>query len=423
MKQNLVGLFVILGMALCLVACGNNDSVSNQTAEEGDNEQEFAVDENIGQLEAEGYSKVSDIAYAKIEGEQGDETVYLNYYTNAPKTALYTVSKFQDYLGDCRCVIKWNGKEYDTDEWNKAQTEDEFVNMLPTEWQEIAKGMLVDSNGADNLVTTATSEAIDTDVKNIVEKYQETLKAESENQEASEAEEDSDTEIIDTFEYEYDENNKVVVAIASDTETDKISISVFGNYGEENKGLLQCDFSYICACALAESIDMTFGATVGEEYYMYMMKDGVIVMNTVPLDDMLNVPEQYEEQVKECVNGINDLLVRNGLQEKTYNTPVYEDENVKITFTGVDDKGVNFIIDNLTDYTITIQARTISINGISTNSIIMSDEVAAQSKGTVTAQCSDFSSVNEFETITGELRIISDAWTTYSANFVNVEIK
>lgn len=93
-------------------------------------------------------------------------------------------------------------------------------------------------------------------------------------------------------------------------------------------------------------------------------------------------------------------------KEQTF-TPikVYEDPRVIISFSGVDSRGVNFEVENLTDKTITVQADSISINGYSTNDIIMSDDVAPKSIGKVNAKCSiDYT--NPVGSLSGQLRII-----------------
>lgn len=104
-------------------------------------------------------------------------------------------------------------------------------------------------------------------------------------------------------------------------------------------------------------------------------------------------------------------------------TLLYEDDNVKIYFKCIGARGVEFWVENLTDVNLTIQADSISINGISTNDIMMSDDVAPQSKGKVVAKCNDFSGVDNVETVGGQLRIVDfSSWESYDATFINVPI-
>lgn len=111
--------------------------------------------------------------------------------------------------------------------------------------------------------------------------------------------------------------------------------------------------------------------------------------------------------------------------EEKDDVTLYEDERVKIYFKEVGEKGVEFWVENLTDVNITIQADSVSINGISTNSIMMSDDVAPQSKGKVVAKCDDFGDVSKVETVGGQLRIIDfgGSFKTYNATFVNIEVE
>lgn len=96
-------------------------------------------------------------------------------------------------------------------------------------------------------------------------------------------------------------------------------------------------------------------------------------------------------------------------------TIVYEDDNVKISFAEISADGVEFWVENLTDLNITIQADSVSVNGISTSDIMMSDDVAPRSTGKVTVGCDDFSTNTDVETVSGKLRIIdfSETWNPY----------
>lgn len=98
---------------------------------------------------------------------------------------------------------------------------------------------------------------------------------------------------------------------------------------------------------------------------------------------------------------------------------------MEIYFSGITNDGVVFEVKNISDINLTFQASSIAINGISTNDITMSDDVAPQSIGKIIARCSDFSTSEKVYTISGQLRVIdfSGSWTTYDAKFVNVEVE
>lgn len=106
-------------------------------------------------------------------------------------------------------------------------------------------------------------------------------------------------------------------------------------------------------------------------------------------------------------------------------TLLYEDSRVKIYFSKVTERGVEFLVENLTDLNITIQADSVSINGISTNDIMMSDDVAPKSTGKVVAKCEDFETDMTVQTVGGQLRIIdfSYSFKSYDAKFINIPIE
>ena len=101
-------------------------------------------------------------------------------------------------------------------------------------------------------------------------------------------------------------------------------------------------------------------------------------------------------------------------------TPLYEDSRVKITFVSLepsrydDDEAELYLdVDNKTGGKITVQADAVSLNGYCFNNLVMSDDVSANSIGTVnvTIQNYDDSLVNlsAVETIGGQFRIITDS--------------
>lgn len=108
---------------------------------------------------------------------------------------------------------------------------------------------------------------------------------------------------------------------------------------------------------------------------------------------------------------------------------VYSDDKVDIFYSklvsGRYDNGVEFVVNNKTNITITIQADAVSINGFSTHDIIMSDKVAPQSTGTVIADTDFFDVSTNVGTISGQLRVIDFSKTlfnSYDATFCDVVI-
>lgn len=117
------------------------------------------------------------------------------------------------------------------------------------------------------------------------------------------------------------------------------------------------------------------------------------------------------------------------------NTTVYEDSKVKIDFLRVEkykygDDRVNVYFDakNKTNETITIQCDALSLNGYCFNYTIMSDDVSANSTGTVDTTLKKFDfdlvDISNISTVGGQFRIISDtkSFSTYDALFTNVDV-
>ena len=152
---------------------------------------------------------------------------------------------------------------------------------------------------------------------------------------------------------------------------------------------------------------------------MWCDEAGKVTSFVFDVSDEMNLCQEYEWY------GPSSNIQSSQQQETdSADNLLYEDDKVRISFAGINEKGVVFWLENLTDINITVQADSVAINGISTSGILMSDDVAPKSKGKIIARCDDFSSVGEVETVSGQLRIIdfNDSFKTYSATFTNVEI-
>lgn len=97
--------------------------------------------------------------------------------------------------------------------------------------------------------------------------------------------------------------------------------------------------------------------------------------------------------------------------------PLYEDSNVSIKFSKVqkskyDSSEAELYLDvtNKTGRTIAVQADAVSLNGYTFNDLVMSDDVSANSTGTVTVTIQNYDSslvnLNSVQTVGGQLRII-----------------
>lgn len=107
-------------------------------------------------------------------------------------------------------------------------------------------------------------------------------------------------------------------------------------------------------------------------------------------------------------------------------TLVYSNSKINIYFhdvtTEYDETYVNFKVKNKTSKKLDFQADTITLDGISYNDIIMSDPVAPQSTGIISAQV-EKAPYKQPKTVGAELRCFDDNLKTDNISFVNVKVK
>lgn len=70
---------------------------------------------------------------------------------------------------------------------------------------------------------------------------------------------------------------------------------------------MQDDFIWISMYPLAKSIDVSF---TGEGGYMYLMDDGEVTLNTMPLDNIEKVSEEYTDQIVEMHDELNAFYTK-----------------------------------------------------------------------------------------------------------------
>lgn len=261
------------------------------------------------------------------------------------------------------------------------------------------------------------------------EKNEENNKMKDEEKTNLSESEEPNFELIDKFEWEYDSDNKFTLAITKDIETELLSVAAFGNYTEENIGLMQNDYIIIFAMSYSSGIDSNIMSILGEDSYFLTMNGGKILLNTFPDKIIENIPESYVENAKIMMGELEDFYIKNGIKEKTHNELIYEDENVIIKYTGITGKEsqykINFSIENLSDRTLTIQLRESSINGVMAH-VVCSIDVAPGKKaldgGTVfgkDAELTPMSLIKNFET---KFHIFNDSDLKYGYDTKNVVV-
>lgn len=107
-------------------------------------------------------------------------------------------------------------------------------------------------------------------------------------------------------------------------------------------------------------------------------------------------------------------------------TLVYSNSKINIYFhdvtTEYDETYVNFKVKNKSSKKLDFQADTITLDGISYNDIIMSDPVAPQSTGIISAQV-EKAPYKQPKTVGAELRCFDDNLNTDNISFVNIKVK
>lgn len=216
----------------------------------------------------------------------------------------------------------------------------------------------------------------------------------------------SDIENVEAFETNGG-NRKILnivcyIEIFSDTEKASEMSKELVNKIQESQTKEWFDYDYIMVDFWSESLGRIMSITI----------------NPNDLSKPMQIRNWYEDNGTENSQNNEETVSES-------ETILYEDEKVKISFAGINEKGVAFWVENLTDVNITIQADSVSINGISSNKIMMSDDVAPKSKGKIVAKCDDFSEGTKVETVGGQLTIIDfgESFDSYKATFVNVPIE
>jgi len=114
-------------------------------------------------------------------------------------------------------------------------------------------------------------------------------------------------------------------------------------------------------------------------------------------------------------------------KEEAAPTVVWQNDTVTISYKELNSEGVKFLIENKSDRSITVQADNVSINGFSVGSsdLMMSEDIAPNSKGYATAYTTSLSDAGTPEKISGSLNIVNTETfdTIADAQFTDVAIK
>jgi hypothetical protein len=103
---------------------------------------------------------------------------------------------------------------------------------------------------------------------------------------------------------------------------------------------------------------------------------------------------------------------------------VYSDSNVTISYKSADENGVKFLVENKRGKSITVQANSVSVNGFSSNDIMMSDDISPNSKGYANAETTELADAGTPEKISGSLVVMdTESFDTLAnVNFTDVQV-
>ena len=104
-------------------------------------------------------------------------------------------------------------------------------------------------------------------------------------------------------------------------------------------------------------------------------------------------------------------------------TDLYSDDKVDIIYAGKDGSTFTFKIKNKTDKSFYVYANSLAVDGISSDDVMLSSDIAPQSTGIVKAKCDDFRSVDNPSVLSGDFRFaFNDYMDSFNAEFSNVEL-
>lgn len=165
---------------------------------------------------------------------------------------------------------------------------------------------------------------------------------------------------------------------------------------------------------LKDDIETLFNNVVCEKMKIYTYENTTEEPTTEDYDSDDDYDYDYDDYEEETTT------------KPKKDTLVYSNSKINIYFQDVtteyDETYVNFKIKNKSSKKLDFQADTITLDGISYNDIIMSDPVAPQSTGIISAQV-EKAPYKQPKTVGAELRCFDDNLNTDNISFVNVKVK
>lgn len=181
-----------------------------------------------------------------------------------------------------------------------------------------------------------------------------------------------------------------------------------------------------------EDYEIEFYGDKSLKKYMETLYNNVIGSDLILHNETIEeTTTTTEEPTTEDYDSDDDYDYDYDYEEETTTKPkkdtlVYSNSKINIYFQDVtteyDETYVNFKVKNKSSKKLDFQADTITLDGISYNDIIMSDPVAPQSTGIISAQV-EKAPYKQPKTVGAELRCFDDNLNTDNISFVNVKVK
>ena len=250
---------------------------------------------------------------------------------------------------------------------------------------------------------------------------------------------------------DFDMDNSVMFLISEDNGTTKASavVSFDGKDPSREAALLSTLAAFFWNNDYADFLIMLVS---GEDNGMLVFNNGKNVGSPMPLPDvhreLLGDESLFLKYKEDCIYLIDSMIDYNGMasfkdewfllltehfesrDRMPTDTPVHDDEFVQLSYVGLEKDSLGrhmlvFKVVNKTNVTLTFQADTFALDGVSLGNFSGSDNVAAQSTGTVRFREQIPSVVPSL--LTGTIRVIDFSKTlsgkqSYVVNFVNTGI-
>jgi hypothetical protein len=179
-----------------------------------------------------------------------------------------------------------------------------------------------------------------------------------------------------------------------------------------------------------EDYEIEFYGDKSFKKYMETLYNNVIGSDLILHNETIE-ETTTEESTTEDYDSDDDYDYDYDYEEETTTKPkkdtlVYSNSKINIYFQDVtteyDETYVNFKVKNKSSKKLEFQADTITLDGISYNDIVMSDPIAPQSTGIISAQV-EKAPYKQPKTVGAELRCFDDNLNTDNISFVNVKVK